>query len=238
MITTIFCTCHDSFAVVACAKFCCGLIIRHWITARLLFCFDWNCASKIISEMGRCCRVFALCLSGTYGWYSHVLCRDVDLCKTNCINTEVSLPERNKHRLDAMHKWHASDKSIKYWNGKCRHFLKEILITSCTRCQNDDFWYNQWWKFPQNENISISQCCQNNLKLSDHLWVFAPPYSVLSDLWCILFVLETGSSALKTSTGFACFQVFLNGTQLEHIGPHVVQLSTAQLEKIPCRLPV
>ena len=38
---------------------------------------------------------------------------------------------------------------------KC-HF-DEIFITGCTRsCQNDNFWCSQWWKFHQNENISIS----------------------------------------------------------------------------------
>ena len=39
---------------------------------------------------------------------------------------------------------------------KCRHF-DEIFITGCTKsCQNDNFRCSQWWKFHQNDNISVS----------------------------------------------------------------------------------
>ena len=35
------------------------------------------------------------------------------------------------------------------------HFDK-IFITGCTRsCQNDNFWYSQWWKFCQIDSISV-----------------------------------------------------------------------------------
>ena len=33
-------------------------------------------------------------------------------------------------------------------------YFDEIFITES--CQNDNFWYNQWWNFFQNDNISIS----------------------------------------------------------------------------------
>ena len=39
---------------------------------------------------------------------------------------------------------------------KCRHF-DEILITGCTgSCHFDNFQCSQWWKFHQNEDISVS----------------------------------------------------------------------------------
>ena len=39
---------------------------------------------------------------------------------------------------------------------KCCHF-DEIFITGCTgSCQNDNFQCSQWWKFHQNNNISVS----------------------------------------------------------------------------------
>ena len=39
---------------------------------------------------------------------------------------------------------------------KCRHF-DEILITGCTgSCHFDNFQCSQWWKFRQNEDISVS----------------------------------------------------------------------------------
>ena len=33
MIATKFCTCHDSYAVMACAKLCCNLLKINWVTA-------------------------------------------------------------------------------------------------------------------------------------------------------------------------------------------------------------
>ena len=39
---------------------------------------------------------------------------------------------------------------------KCRHF-DEILITGCTgSCHFDNFQCSQWWKFHQNEDVSVS----------------------------------------------------------------------------------
>ena len=39
---------------------------------------------------------------------------------------------------------------------KCCHFDK-IFITDCTgSCQNDNFQCSRWWKFQQNDNISVS----------------------------------------------------------------------------------
>ena len=41
---------------------------------------------------------------------------------------------------------------------KCLHF-DEIFITGCTEsCQNDNFQCSQWWKFRQNDDISVSVC--------------------------------------------------------------------------------
>ena len=38
---------------------------------------------------------------------------------------------------------------------KCRHF-DEIFITGCTgSCHVDNFQCSQWWKFPQNEDVSV-----------------------------------------------------------------------------------
>ena len=51
---------------------------------------------------------------------------------------------------------------------KCRRF-DEIFIIGCTEsCQNDNFQCSQWWKFHQNDNISVSvsssQCHPMGLK--------------------------------------------------------------------------
>ena len=46
---------------------------------------------------------------------------------------------------------------------KCRHF-DEILITGCTgSCHFDNFQCSQWWKFHQNEDISVSVDISTNL---------------------------------------------------------------------------
>ena len=45
---------------------------------------------------------------------------------------------------------------LSYTERKCRHF-DEILITGCTgSCHFDNFQCSQWWKFHQNEDISVS----------------------------------------------------------------------------------
>ena len=36
------CTCHNSFAAVACTKFCSDLMAKYWFTAKMLRLFDWN----------------------------------------------------------------------------------------------------------------------------------------------------------------------------------------------------
>ena len=52
---------------------------------------------------------------------------------------------------------------------KCRHF-DEILITGCTgSCHFDNFQCSQWWKFHQNEDISVS--------VSKSQWAFVKPVS-------------------------------------------------------------
>ena len=44
---------------------------------------------------------------------------------------------------------------------KCRHF-DEIFITGCTgSCHFDNFQCSQWWKFHQNEDISVSVIAHN-----------------------------------------------------------------------------
>ena len=51
-ISAKFCTCHDSTAVMACAKICSDLIIFKRLTVKCQFLSNLNCARKIISEMG------------------------------------------------------------------------------------------------------------------------------------------------------------------------------------------
>ena len=51
VITTKFCTCHDSCAVVACAKICSHLMANNW-TCDINFTSYLNCDLKIASEMG------------------------------------------------------------------------------------------------------------------------------------------------------------------------------------------
>ena len=51
-IATNFCTCHDSIAVVTCAKFHDNLCIITAMTTRLYFPFILYCERKIISGMG------------------------------------------------------------------------------------------------------------------------------------------------------------------------------------------
>ena len=46
VIVTIFGTWHDSWAVVACAKFCCDVIISNWIRAKWIFHHIWIVMEK------------------------------------------------------------------------------------------------------------------------------------------------------------------------------------------------
>ena len=52
VIATQFCTCHDSCAVVVCAKFCCNILASKWDYSKNSFPWNWNCGSKSVSEMG------------------------------------------------------------------------------------------------------------------------------------------------------------------------------------------
>ena len=53
---------------------------------------------------------------------------------------------------------------------KCRHF-DEILITGCTgSCHFDNFQCSQWWKFHQNEDISVSVIRRSIIFTEHFLW--------------------------------------------------------------------
>ena len=62
---------------------------------------------------------------------------------------------------------------VEYWNllrGIC-HF-DDIFIIGCTKsCHSDNFWCSQWWKFHQNDDISISvlskTSCSNTFDICD-----------------------------------------------------------------------
>ena len=46
VIATKFCTWHDSYAVVACAKCCCDMITTNWITAKWILHWIWIVIKK------------------------------------------------------------------------------------------------------------------------------------------------------------------------------------------------
>ena len=50
LITTKFCTCHDSYAVVVCAKFCSDHFLKIWVRVREKFLQNLNFDGKIDSE--------------------------------------------------------------------------------------------------------------------------------------------------------------------------------------------
>ena len=52
-ITTIFGTWHDSWAVVACGKFCCNMVISNWITAKWNFHRIWIVMEKSLVKWAR-----------------------------------------------------------------------------------------------------------------------------------------------------------------------------------------
>ena len=57
---------------------------------------------------------------------------------------------------------------------KCRHF-DEIFITGCTgSCHFDNFQCSQWWKFHQNEDISVSvnACIWLYMIVYDCIWLY------------------------------------------------------------------
>ena len=51
LITTKFCTWHNSCAVVTCAKLCCNMNTRNWITAKWILHRSWIVTEKIISKL-------------------------------------------------------------------------------------------------------------------------------------------------------------------------------------------
>ena len=74
-VTTTFCTCHDSTAVVACAKFCCDLFSQFWVMAnqnlghlnsrcRYKF-FEWNALSPDMI------LTLASCFFIPWVWYTY-----------------------------------------------------------------------------------------------------------------------------------------------------------------------
>ena len=72
--------------------------------------------------------------------------------------SEIWLQIRNHNDIFHVFFFHicSSRESLKR---KCRHF-DEILITGCTgSCHFDNFQCSQWWKFHQNEDISVSVIC-------------------------------------------------------------------------------
>ena len=58
---------------------------------------------------------------------------------------------------------------------KCRHF-DEILITGCTgSCHFDNFQCSQWWKFHQNEDISVSVNILTSIRQLAIIWPDVAP---------------------------------------------------------------
>ena len=56
MITTNFCTYHDSTAVVVCEKICRGYMFRNWIITKYVLCrnsiFAWKSVSMMVPSVG------------------------------------------------------------------------------------------------------------------------------------------------------------------------------------------
>ena len=52
VITTKFCTWHNSYVLVTCAKICCDLMASNVITSRQILHEIWIVSKKFISEMG------------------------------------------------------------------------------------------------------------------------------------------------------------------------------------------
>ena len=50
MTATIFCTCHDSMAVMACTKFCSNLCVGSGITAKWMLWWIWMMMEKKVSK--------------------------------------------------------------------------------------------------------------------------------------------------------------------------------------------
>ena len=54
VVATKFCSCHDSYAVGACAKICCDSMTRNWITVKRYFHHHGIILWKNASEMDQC----------------------------------------------------------------------------------------------------------------------------------------------------------------------------------------
>ena len=84
---------------------------------------------------------------------------------------------------------------------KCRHF-DEILITGCTgSCHFDNFQCSQWWKFHQNEDISVSvnfrvtgPLCE---EFTSHRWI--PSQRPVNGSFDIFFDLRQNTRLSKQS---------------------------------------
>ena len=78
---------------------------------------------------------------------------------------------------------------------KCRHF-DEIFITGCTgSCQNDNFQCSQWWKFRQNEDISVSVIVDVFLYIHFFKWSLIDVSSLYIYFCMIYSVLDWPSNA-------------------------------------------
>ena len=97
------------------------------------------------------------------GQNGRLLADDIFMCifliqKFRISNHKSSLFFRalNQHLIYKSRKainWTNAEHALKR---KCRHF-DEILIIGCTgSCHFDNFQCSQWWKFHQNEDISVS----------------------------------------------------------------------------------
>ena len=103
---------------------------------------------------------------------------------------------------------------------KCCHFDK-IFITGCTgSCQNDNFQCSQWWKFHQNNNISVSVILRVNGKWKELCW--SPSYWMVARFrWPNTFRTSiTKADSINTWNGplglmwlkFIVLQFFFNAT--------------------------
>ena len=74
VIATIFGTWHDSWAVVACAKFCCDVIISNWIRAKWNFHHIWIVMEKSLVKWvpDTCLKKHKYILYVSYNtWWRH-----------------------------------------------------------------------------------------------------------------------------------------------------------------------
>ena len=93
VITTNFCTCHDSFSVMACAKICVDQATRNWNPGNLFFLSNFNYDGNIMSDMVPCryaiLRQYHL---GVVGFIVACMCHNwsnmtYNLC---CMHTSIS----------------------------------------------------------------------------------------------------------------------------------------------------